>query len=408
MCTNNTYNIPAVIECPSVSPSQSSKQLSVSLLLDTGAAVSLLRKDKWDLISSPDISLSPWNGPRLTGVEGSPLTVFGCSPIWIRLNGEVFQWTMLIVDQLTTEGILGLDFLEANSCSVNMANRCIHFPGRKLSFPLYAISSTANQSVLPIRVVLPETIQIPAMSQLEVVGVPHEPVVGGMWIFDRPVKESKTTVISAASLVTPTREGVPVRLLNARQDAVTIYKGTCVGQMELTSGTESINISTTQSEDALPSTEGKEEVLWNMVENCCGRVTEEQKKRVYLLVSAYADIFAAFPTDYGHTNRLLHTINTGNHPPIRQHARRLPPYKKEEIRTLLNQMQEKGIIRPSNSPWASPVVLVQKKDGTKRFCVDYRKLNSITRRDAYPIPRIDDTLSTMAGSKWFSTRSGPH
>ena len=310
---------------------------------------------------------------------------------------------MLIVDQLTTEGILGLDFLEANSCSVNMANRCIHFPDRKLSFPLYAISSTANQSVLPIRVVLRETIQIPAMSQMEIVGVPQEPVIGGAWIFDRPMKEAKTTFTSAASLVIPTREGVPVRLLNARQDAVTIYKGTCVGQMELTNESQSINISTTQSEDILPPTEGKEEMLWSMVQNCCEGVTEEQKKRVYLLVSAYADIFAASPTDYGHTNRLLHKINTEHHPPIRQQARRLPPYKKEEIRTLLRQMQENGIIRQSNSPWASPVVLVQKKDGTKRFCVDYRKLNSITRRDAYPLPRIDDTLSTMAGSKWFST-----
>ena len=70
VCTTNTYSIPAVIECPStVSSSQPSKQLSVSLLLDTGAAVSLLRKDKWDLIASPaDLPLNPWNGPRLTGV----------------------------------------------------------------------------------------------------------------------------------------------------------------------------------------------------------------------------------------------------------------------------------------------------------------------------------------------------
>ena len=110
--------------------------------------------------------------------------------------------------------------------------------------------------------------------------------------------------------MTPTREGVPVRLLNARQDAVTIYKGTYVGQMELTSESQAINISTTQSEDVLPPTEGKEEMLWSMVQNCCKEVTEEQKKRAYLLVSAYADVFAASPTDYGHTNRLLHNINT--------------------------------------------------------------------------------------------------
>ena len=65
--------------------------------------------------------------------------------------------------------------------------------------------------------------------------------------------------------------------------------------------------------------------------------------------------------------------------------------------------QLKDVIQQSSSPWASPIVLVQKKDGSTRFCVDYRKLNSVTRKDAYPLPRIDDTLDTLHGSRWFST-----
>ena len=66
-------------------------------------------------------------------------------------------------------------------------------------------------------------------------------------------------------------------------------------------------------------------------------------------------------------------------------------------------MLEKDIIQPSTSPWASPIVLVRKKDGSHQFCVYYRKLNSVTKKDAYPIPRIDDTLDTLVGSCWFST-----
>ncbi|GBN08843.1 Transposon Ty3-I Gag-Pol polyprotein [Araneus ventricosus] len=98
-----------------------------------------------------------------------------------------------------------------------------------------------------------------------------------------------------------------------------------------------------------------------------------------------------------------HRINTGNHPPIKQYPRRLSLATKEEAERLVKKIVDSGIIEESSGPWASPIVLVKKKDVSTRFCVDYRKLNEITIKDSYPLLRIDDTLDALNGSQWFST-----
>jgi len=128
-----------------------------------------------------------------------------------------------------------------------------------------------------------------------------------------------------------------------------------------------------------------------------------QQSQLYQLLLGFSDVFSLSSEDMGRTNRMKHTIPTTTEYPIRQQARRIPPFRREEVDQLLQDMIKRDVIQPSTSPWASPIVLVQKKDGSVRFCVDYRKLNSITRKDAYPLPRIDDTLDTLAGSRWFST-----
>ena len=120
----------------------------------------------------------------------------------------------------------------------------------------------------------------------------------------------------------------------------------------------------------------------------------------------YSDVF---DPSLGHTTVITHKIDTGDAAPIRQYPRRLPYAYREETDKQVSEMLQQGVIKPSNSPWASPVVLVKKKDGTFRFCIDYRKLNAITKKDAHPLPRVDDLLDALQGSCMFSTldlRSG--
>jgi hypothetical protein len=107
-------------------------------------------------------------------------------------------------------------------------------------------------------------------------------------------------------------------------------------------------------------------------------------------------LFAASDSNYGRTNVVKHKIATGSVHPIKQPPRRLPD-------VLVKGMLNNEVITPSSSPWSSPVVLVRKKDGTTRFCVDYRRLNAVTINDAYPLPHIDDSFDHLSGSCWFST-----
>ena len=128
----------------------------------------------------------------------------------------------------------------------------------------------------------------------------------------------------------------------------------------------------------------------------------EQKEVAHNFLSQWQPIFSQGPTDLGHTDLVQHTINVEDDKPFKEPYRNIPPALIQEVREHLREMIEIGAIRESSSPYSSNVVIVRKKDGTIRFCIDYRKLNSRTVRDAYAIPRIDDTLHLLAGAKYFS------
>ena len=121
------------------------------------------------------------------------------------------------------------------------------------------------------------------------------------------------------------------------------------------------------------------------------------------LLCEFSKLFSSGPDDLSSTNLVEHEIHTGDAVPIRQPARRLPLTKKQEAERAVRTMESQGIIEPSSSAWCSPVVLVTKKDGSTRFCVDYRKLNAVTKKDSYPLPRIDDAIDSLTGSQWFSS-----
>ena len=131
-------------------------------------------------------------------------------------------------------------------------------------------------------------------------------------------------------------------------------------------------------------------------------LSESKKSALLALLSEFSDIFAPITGPTGCTTAVKHVIPTTGSP-IRQPIRRLPEALKATVNTEVQQMLDNNIIRPSASPWSSPVVMMRKKDGSWGFCMDYRKLNLVTHQDAYPLPRIDATLDSLAGCQCFTT-----
>ena len=122
----------------------------------------------------------------------------------------------------------------------------------------------------------------------------------------------------------------------------------------------------------------------------------EQSKELAALLTEYADIFAKDDTDLGLFSGIQHTIDTGDSRPIKQSMRRTPIGFESEERDHLQSMLDNGIITASTSDWASPLVLVRKKDGGVRWCIDYHASNSVTVDAAFPLPKIEECLNTLA------------
>ena len=194
---------------------------------------------------------------------------------------------------------------------------------------------------------------------------------------------------------------VPVHVLNPTDQDVILYKATRIAALaEAEEPHSSVHVSTVKKiEEASPQVEA---ALWQLVKGTS--LGSEEEDKLFVLLMDYVDIFAMNKNQLGKTDGLQHRIYTRDTPPI--HSPAIPSNlsaKKWELRALLAEMLSKGITQYSSSTWSSPVVLLQKKGGTSHFCVDYHKVISVTQKDAYPIPRINDVLDTLAGSTLFST-----
>jgi len=210
-------------------------------------------------------------------------------------------------------------------------------------------------------------------------------------ILIEPVASLPDNLCVACSLSSAHHNQVVLQVMNISPYPVTIFQGMALGKA-------------IPENNVLFVSDNKKKV--DAVALCFDNLqlpdlSDPEKTRLISLLTEYCDVFAPVDGPSGHTSVVKHTIPTTGLP-IQQPMRCLPEALKGAVQNEVERMLDQNVIQPSASPWSSPVVMVKKKDGLWRFCVDYRKLNSVTHHDAYPLPRIDATLDSLAGCQYFT------
>ena len=384
------------------------------LLVDTGAAVTVISDTYYHDILRPVYELK--RNEQLESVKtanGKSVPVTGSVSFPVMIGQLVYTFDAAIVPGLAYDIVLGRDFLHKFSAVIDVRGQTVKFYGDNTVF---FANGDAPPHASEVRAA--QTVVIDAHSE-SVIPVylrtsPPEPVIG---LIEAIPKLSDRYQLFAASSVSCCNESgkVSFRPLNPTEQPVLLHKGTTIGQF-LEHNPDDIIFSldpepSTSSVEPSAPMEAKKEFLSRFASFPSQALSDSENEQLADLLENYADIFASSSLDLGRTSIVQHTIDTGDARPIKQSPYRASQAQRAEIETHISNMLEQGIIKVSSSPWSSPVVLVKKKDGSTRFCVDDRKLNAVTRKDSYPLPRIDDVLDSLTGSKYFTTldlQSGYH
>ena len=364
--------------------------IAVNCLIDTGASLSTIhpalynRMTEKPLLSQSDV--------RLRMADGSLVPVCGEASFSVQIKGVSYTQTMAVAE-IETPVVLGYDFMCEHHCQINVPKGEVHLNGNLIK--------CVYESTLPsiFRIQVAENVIVPQATEMIIPAriegcTPH--ITKG--IIEAEGQAFKNGLLVAKTVIDPCLDFVPLRVLNVSGKEQVLYANTHIATCHPVSSMREIT-----QERGSEVNENLPEYLRPAWENAQENLTSDQSEQVKTLLMKHKDVFAKNKTDLGRTDIVKHKINTGTAAPVKQHPRRLPLSKKELVREEISKMLKQGIIEPSQSPWSSPVVLVQKKDGSTRFCVDYRKLNNLTLKDSYPLPRIDESLDALRGSKWFST-----
>ena len=386
--------------------------LTIDWLMDCGANPNLLSTRVYQALDEQLFPLTPVKA-RLTAANGDRIVTHGQTIVKLELGDATFEVPVIVADIGDTAGILGMRFLRDNNCIINFQKGTISCG--QLEWDLIGPSeATSVQVKLVHQVLLPPCHE--AVVTVELDGRGEQGKMMQKWEGLVEPCESWVDhegVLAACGLALVSRgpdgETTAITVSNMSDKTVALSAGTVIATVQpvhslpdlqpgrATRQVRSAQLDEKRKDGNLP------EPLQALVREVQGTLTEGQTKMLVGLLQRYEGAFVGPDSKLGCTDVLQHCIDTGSNPPFKVPYRPAGFARRQVIEENLTKMLADGVIEPSVSPWSSPVVLVRKKDGSTRFCVDLRRLNEVTKKDAYPLPNISDCLGSLAGARWFCT-----
>lgn len=363
-------------------------------LVDSGASLSVIHPSIYDNIPLEQRPTLTKRSGSLRMADGGLVDLCGQTELTVRLGEHRSETHTFIVADIEAQIVLGLDFLEAGNAIIDIGKKTLTLDGNEYG------CQTEEDLPRIFRVTLMETVTVPPLSEMVLPGCLREkpPFATGL-LMPMEKKDSEDELLIAKSVTHTNNPVIPVRVVNLSSGPKVMYEGQVAAICEAADIIEHSdgNSSDKNIKEELPPH------LASILEECSSELDSNQFEAVQALLSKKVHAFAKNKDDFGRTDKAKHSIDTGEHRPVKQPPRRLPLHKKKEVAKEVKRLLDLGVIEPSVSPWAAPTVLVLKKDLTWRLCLDYRRINLLTLRDSYPLPRIDDSLDALRGSSWFST-----
>ncbi|PIK54586.1 hypothetical protein BSL78_08517 [Apostichopus japonicus] len=411
-------------------------------LVDTGSQVTTVTQEfLTDRLTARDIQKHPLNWLKLKAANGLEVPFVGGVELKMKIAGVNLDVCALIVSNEPIKGVpclLGMNVISQcqdvlfQLCSPRVLNyltptvkeTSIFFQTTSMDLegsPALQTDSAGKLGKVTVRGNGPITIKgreevlIDACcNELKSIARPIQALMEPM-----PPEQYNLphNILVARTLVVVNNNRVTARVINVGDHDITLPKGAPLGdlfQVEVLPVAREVDMEQTgphtlrvgihqQHASTYIGTVDRSDQLLADVDVNTTDLTAHQKQQLKHFLHSHQQVFSQ------HEMIRLHRYDnayhpTNNEPPSRERYRMIPPKLYKEVKEQLQVMLDKGVITESFSPWAAPIVLVKKKDGTIRFCVDYRKLNDKTRKDAFPLPRIEESLNALSKAKLFSTQ----